>query len=77
MADAGHNLKIKYGLRGDPSDQLISKWVAEVTRLKNAGFSSEDAGSRAAAAVFPDFQTHFYASVADDIESLLDAARNR
>jgi len=75
--NAGYGLMIKYGLRGAPSDTLVAQWRIRTNQLIAAGISGEQAGRTAAAEIFPDFNTHVYASEADDISSLLDAAGNR
>lgn len=70
-----HGLMIKYGLRGHPSPAQIERWVAEVERLIAAGVASEEAGERAASAIFPSYNTCIYASEADTITSLLGRAK--
>lgn len=77
MADIGHQLMIKYGLRGAPSSELSDRWVQLTESLIRQGNSAESAGRIAASQLFPDFETHVYASEADAISSLLDAARDR
>ena len=77
MADTGMGLRIKYGLRTDPSSALITQW-AQLTRAHiNAGSKPEEAGHLAAKQVFPDYKTHVYASEADTIEALLRAAEGK
>ena len=76
-ADAGRRLMIKYGLGAYPSDTLIAQWRIRTNQLIAQGVADERAGRTAAAETFADFETHVYASEADDISSLLDAARNR
>jgi hypothetical protein len=68
---------IKYGLRGAPGDAAITRWRTRTNQLIAQGEGNESAGRTAAAEIFPDFETHFYASEADDILSLLNAAGNR
>lgn len=77
MARAGHQLMIKYGLPREPEDSLIQRWVTLTEQLIAQGRGREEAARSAAATVFPGFETCKYASVADDIESLLDAAKRR
>lgn len=77
MANAGHQLMIKYGLPSAPDQAAIDRWVAEVLRQEAQGYRGEEGGRRAASRVFVGFETHKYASVADDIEALLDAAKGR
>lgn len=75
--DVGRRLMIKYGLPSAPLDSLITLWTTRTNQLIREGTQPEAAGRTAAAAIFTGFQTHVYASEADDITSLLDAARNR
>jgi hypothetical protein len=77
MADIGRNLMIKYGLRTAPSSTLSDQWVQLTDALIRQGHSPEQAGRAAAKQLFPDFGTHVYASEADAIEAILDAARKR
>lgn len=71
MADISGKLRIKYGLRDNPSQLQITEWARRTREFQLAGVKSEDAGNRAAALVFRDYKTHFYASEADVIEMLL------
>jgi len=75
MASIAHGLMIKYGLRGHPEQAEIDRWLAEVNRLIASGVGAEEAGSKAAAAIFPSFNTCVYASEADTITSLLGRAK--
>ena len=68
---------IKYGLGGGPSQALSDQWVQLTDALIRQGFSAEEAGRRAAAQTFPDFETHVYASEADTITSLLTRAKDK
>lgn len=77
MASVGHRLMIKYGLRQAPDDNLIARWRMLTSTLIAEGSTAEDAGSAAAKQIFPGYQTVFYASEADDIVSLLNAAGDR
>lgn len=77
MAAIGHSLMIKYGLPSAPPKELIDRWLRVTENLIGRGLTREDAGHSAAEVIFPGFQTHFYASEADDIETLLRAARRR
>ena len=77
MADAGANLRIKYGLRSDPSSTSIARWAQLARSYINSGQKPEDAGHLAAKLVFPDYKTHVYASEADTIEALLRAAEGK
>lgn len=77
VANTGTSLMIKYGLPSAPSKDLIAQWVATTDALVKQGHTEEVAASSAAKVIFPGYQTHTYASQADDISSLLDAARRR
>lgn len=77
MANISHRLMIKYGLRGGPSQALADQWLALVDALVRQGVDSEAAGHQAARQLFPDYNTHFYASEADTITSLLRIARDK
>lgn len=77
MAGAGHSLMIKYGLPSAPPKELIDRWLVSTENLIKQGYSREAAGSAAAKVIFPGCGTHLYASEADDIETLLSAARRR
>lgn len=77
MPNVGHQLMIKYGLPSAPGQPTIDRWVAQTDQYRREGLSAEQAARRAASVVFIGFETHKYASVADDIESLLDAAKRR
>jgi hypothetical protein len=68
---------IKYGLPREPDENLISRWVALTEQMIAQGRGRDEAARSAAATIFPGFETCKYASVADDIESLLDAAKRR
>lgn len=73
----GWALQIKYGLPGEPSDSAIRLWRIRTNQLIAEGREREAAGRVAAAESFTGFQTKVYASEADDISSLLDAAGGR
>lgn len=77
MADISHGLMIKYGLSRSPSQGLVDQWLALTIRLINQGHPSEEAGRAAAKVIFPDFDSHFYASEADTIGHLLGRAREK
>jgi len=77
MADIGNSLKIKYGLRSDPSRALQDQWIQRTEAFQKQGYSNEEAGARAAALIFPDVNTCVYASEADTITSLLGRAKNK
>jgi hypothetical protein len=77
MADAGHGLRIKYGLGNNPTTSQIQAWARETRVNINRGLGREQAGETAAKLLFPDFRTHHYASQADEIEALLRAAEGK
>ena len=77
MASGSHQLRIKYGLRNEPSDALVKRWVQVTRALTTQGFTLENAGAAAARQVFPDFRTVVYASEADTIETLLRLAEGK
>lgn len=73
----GWALQIKYGLPSEPSDPTIRLWRIRANQLIAEGKAREDAGQTAAAETFVGVGTRVYASEADDISSLLDAAGDR
>jgi hypothetical protein len=77
MADAPHNLKIKYGLRNEPTDAQVKLWAQITRKVASQGHSLDTAGAAAAKQIFPDYRTVVYASEADTIEALLRAAEGR
>lgn len=77
MADAGHNLRIKYGLRQDPSPALQQQWAALVEELIRKGVGREEAGRQAAQQTFSDFGQLVYASEGDTLEMLLQRVRDK
>ena len=77
MADAGHGLMIKYGLRNAPPPDLIQRWANLANQYINGGMNREAAGHAAAKVVFLDYRKHVYASEADTIEMLLQQVGNK
>lgn len=77
MSDVAHNLRIKYGLTNQPTDDQVKLWAQVTRRLATQGLSQEQAGAAAAQQVFPDFRTMVFKSEADTIEALLRAAEAR
>ena len=69
MSDASNSLRIKYGLRNEPSDDLIRQWRQILQYVVNQGHPAELAAEAAAKQVFPDYRTVVYASEADTIEA--------
>lgn len=66
-------LKVKYGMRRDPSDEQIAAWWEEVGRLVSAGEDPENAGRAAAVTHFQGVDECVYGSEADNIAALLNA----
>lgn len=77
MFDVYHKLYIKYGLSGRPSEYEVNQWVALVEKYIQEGTDPELAGAKAARQIFPSFGKFVYASQADTIKTLLDAARRK
>lgn len=77
MSDASHNLKIKYGLRSEPTDAQAKLWAQVTRQVASQGHVLEAAGAAAAKQLFPDYKTVVYASEADTIEALLRLAEGR
>lgn len=77
MADITHALMIKYGLRPAPTQAEAERWAREVEGLKKQGVPADEAGKRAAKAIFPSYETMKYASHADTIEALLAKVRDK
>ena len=75
--NVAHRLMIKYGLPGHPTETEISTWRIRTNQLIALGTAKESAGRAAAKEIFTGFETRVYASEADDIISLLDAAGDR
>ena len=77
MANIGNNLKIKYGLKDNPSEKEILRWVEITISNIRRGMGSEAAGHSAAKSLFSDYQTRMYASEADTIAQLLEQAGDK
>lgn len=77
MADSGHGLRIKYGLRDNPTEIKIRDWARETRKHIDRGVGREQAGETAAKLIFPDYRTHHYAAQANEIEALLRAAEGK
>ena len=71
MADAGNRIKIKYGLRNNPSLAQQREWANIVALFVRQGYSHDQAGQMAAKQLFSDYDTMKYASEGDTIEMLL------
>jgi hypothetical protein len=70
-------LRIKYGLAENPTPTEVDRWLREIPLNESKGYSAEAAARIAASGSFRGFETRVYASEADTIQSLLDAARNK
>ena len=77
MSDASHNLKIKFGLRNEPTEAQTKLWAQVTRQVASQGHSLDAAGAAAAKQIFPDYRTVVYASEADTIEALLRLAEGR
>lgn len=66
-------LKLKYGLRRDPSNEEIAAWSKVVRQLVSGGADPEDAGRKAAVAHFAGVDECLYGSESDNIAALLNA----
>jgi hypothetical protein len=77
MADAASGLRIKYGLGPVPTDTQVKTWARLTRQNIDSGMPREAAGAAAAKLLFPDYNTHHYASQADEIEALLRAAEGK
>ncbi len=75
--DIGHDLRIKYGLSEDPSEDLIEAWAIRVEQLRAEAQDPELAGRQAALETFGELEKVLYFSVADTIEALLARAREK
>ena len=67
-------LKVKYGLRHDPSERDIFAWRRSVVTYLVEGLDLEESGRRAAFDIFVEIDTAIYLSEADTIEVLLREA---
>ncbi len=77
MAAAGHGLMIKYGLAREPGADAQKRWASLAREYINRGMARDVAGAAAAKQIFPDFNTHVYASESDAIETLLRLAEQK
>lgn len=74
MADGADRLRIKYGLRNQPTSRQVRDWADLTRKYISQGVSQEGAGDAAARSLFIDYRTTVYASEADTIEMLLREA---
>lgn len=66
-------LKVKFGLRHDPTDEQIAAWSEAVTERVARGDDPEEAGRDAAFDHFEGVDLCVYGSEADNITALLRA----
>lgn len=77
VAAVSFKLRVKYGLQQDPTSIQVDAWTQLTDSYIRQGTPPEQAGQKAAKLLFADFGTKFYASEADDIVALLNAAKRR
>lgn len=77
MADVGDRLRIKFGLRDNPTVERQKFWAEVTERLVTQGYTRDQAGRMAAQQVFADFNSMVYASEGDSIEMLLQRIRDK
>jgi len=71
------SLLVKYGLSQQPSEAQVRAWVELTEKYIALGIAREKAGAQAAQALLPGYQSMVYASQADAIEALLNAAKGK
>jgi hypothetical protein len=77
VAALGHKLRMKYGLRDEPTEAQVRAWLETTQAAIRRGADRERAGDEAARALFPTYRTHIYAPEADTIEMLLREAEGK
>ena len=77
MADISNNLRILYGLSRIPTSIEVDRWVQLTEAYIRQGFSTNEAGNRAAAQTLPGVGTRVLASQADTVEMLLNKAKGK
>ena len=77
MSDIADALRIKYGLDDNPSSADVGEWAAATDALINEGVPAEEAGRRAAGAVFGMLDRILYFSESDTLAALLARAREK
>ena len=77
MKNLADSLRVKYGLRDNPTDSQINKWTEVTQKYINQGYSSEEAGRKAASETFYDFGKYIYKGEADTIYTLLQEAKKK
>lgn len=70
-------LKVKFGLRNDPTEDQIIAWSRNVTTRMLDGQDAEEAGREAAFDHFDGVDRCCYGSEADNIQALLKALAAR
>ena len=72
MQDLARRLRVKYGLKNNPTAEQITKFRRLVNKyIPELDGDADKAARKAAALVFPDFETMFYGSQGDTLETLL------
>ncbi len=66
-------IRVKFGLRDDPTEQQLEDWAREVAELIAWGEDPELAARIAAFRYFDGVDQVFYGSQADNIQALLKA----
>lgn len=77
MREIGVGLRIKYKLSEVPTDEQAVEWAALVEQYKREGLDAENAGYRAADALFEIVQNLILKAEADTIEALLEQAKKK
>lgn len=70
---AALQLKIRYGLRDDPSAERVALWAADTAARIANGEDPDGAGRAAAFSHLEGVETRIYLSEADNVEALLKA----
>lgn len=72
MQDLARRLRVKYGLTNNPTIEQIAKFRRLLDRFTpELDGDADKAGRKAASLAFPDFETMFYGSQGDTLETLL------
>jgi hypothetical protein len=74
MAEIADRLRIKYGLRSNPTNAQIVEWARRTRDEIRVGHDPEETGRSVAKIVFPDFGSYTLRAEADTIEALLREA---
>jgi hypothetical protein len=76
MADIGLALRIKYGLREEPSALEARQWI-DRTQTLHLTTDAEEAGLLAATQIFSGVGSYILRAEFDTVEALLDRARRK